>query len=85
MRIIAALVVAVSLIACSGGDDGSQSADGGAKDPAAAVRNLLNAVVAEQLPGPGSVFLETRWAYRAPVRPGGLTCGLGRAFKPRSG
>jgi acyl dehydratase len=31
---------------------------------------LLNAVVAEQLPGPGSVFLETRWSYRAPVRPG---------------
>ena len=31
---------------------------------------LLNAVVAEQLPGPGSVFLETHWSYRAPVRPG---------------
>lgn len=31
---------------------------------------LLNAVVAEQLPGPGSVFLETSWRYRAPVRPG---------------
>jgi acyl dehydratase len=31
---------------------------------------LLNAVVAEKLPGPGSVFLETRWSYRAPVRPG---------------
>jgi len=31
---------------------------------------LLNAVVAEQLPGPGSVFLETRWNYLAPVRPG---------------
>ena len=31
---------------------------------------LLNAIVAEQLPGPGSVFLETRWNYLAPVRPG---------------
>jgi acyl dehydratase len=31
---------------------------------------LLNALVAEQLPGPGSVFLETRWRYLAPVRPG---------------
>ena len=31
---------------------------------------LLNAVVAEDLPGPGSVFLETHWSYRAPVRPG---------------
>ena len=31
---------------------------------------LLNAVVAQDLPGPGSVFLETRWRYLAPVRPG---------------
>lgn len=31
---------------------------------------LLNAVVAEQLPGPSSVFLHTSWDYRAPVRPG---------------
>lgn len=31
---------------------------------------LLNAVVAQDLPGPGSVFLHTDWNYRAPVRPG---------------
>jgi acyl dehydratase len=31
---------------------------------------LLNALVAEQLPGPGSVFLEVGWRFRAPVRPG---------------
>jgi acyl dehydratase len=31
---------------------------------------LLNAVVAEDLPGPGSVFLHTDWRYLAPVRPG---------------
>jgi acyl dehydratase len=31
---------------------------------------LLNAVVAEDLPGPGSVFLEVSWAFGAPVRPG---------------
>ena len=31
---------------------------------------LLNAVVAEQLPGPGSVFLSTSFQFRAPVRPG---------------
>lgn len=30
---------------------------------------LLNAVVAEQLPGPGSVFLRTAWTFLAPVRP----------------
>jgi acyl dehydratase len=31
---------------------------------------LLNAVVAEDLPGPGSVFLEVAWKFLAPVRPG---------------
>jgi acyl dehydratase len=31
---------------------------------------LLNAVVAEELPGPGSVFLRVEWDFRAPVRPG---------------
>jgi acyl dehydratase len=31
---------------------------------------LLNALVAEQLPGPGSVFLEVAWRFVAPVRPG---------------
>jgi acyl dehydratase len=31
---------------------------------------LLNAVVAEDLPGPGSVFLQVDWSFRAPVRPG---------------
>jgi acyl dehydratase len=32
--------------------------------------SLLNAVVAEDLPGPGSVFLETHWRFLAPVGPG---------------
>ena len=31
---------------------------------------LLNALVAEDLPGPGSVFLRVDWSIRAPVRPG---------------
>lgn len=31
---------------------------------------LLNAVVAEDLPGPGSVFLNVNWSFRAPVGPG---------------
>jgi acyl dehydratase len=31
---------------------------------------LLNAVVAEDLPGPGSVFLQVDWKFTAPVRPG---------------
>src|SRR4029450_3892838 len=31
---------------------------------------LLNAVVAEDLPGPGTVFLRVGWDFKAPVRPG---------------
>ena len=31
---------------------------------------LLNAVVAEDLPGPGSVFLHVDWSFEAPVAPG---------------
>lgn len=31
---------------------------------------LLNAVVAEDLPGPGSVFLQVSWSFKAPVGPG---------------
>ena len=31
---------------------------------------LLNALVAEDLPGPGSVFLKVDWNFTAPVRPG---------------
>ncbi len=31
---------------------------------------LLNALVAEDLPGPGSVFLNVNWDFKAPVRPG---------------
>jgi acyl dehydratase len=31
---------------------------------------LLNAVVAEELPGPGSVFLQVDWSFKAPVGPG---------------
>ena len=31
---------------------------------------ILNAVVAQELPGPGTVFLHTEWDFKAPVRPG---------------
>ena len=31
---------------------------------------LLNAVVAEDIPGPGSVFLHVNWSFSAPVKPG---------------
>lgn len=36
---------------------------------------ILNAVVAERLPGPGTVFLETRWRFLAPTRPGDTITG----------
>jgi acyl dehydratase len=36
---------------------------------------VLNAVVAEDLPGPGSVFLQLDLAFRAPVRPGDVITG----------
>ena len=36
---------------------------------------ILNAVVAEDLPGPGSVFLEVAWKFLAPVRPGDTITG----------
>jgi acyl dehydratase len=36
---------------------------------------ILNAVVAEDLPGPGTVFLEVHWRFKAPVRPGDSITG----------
>lgn len=48
---------------------------------------ILNAVVAEELPGPGTVFLSTRFDFQAPVRPGDRITGRvevteARADKP---
>jgi acyl dehydratase len=37
--------------------------------------SILNAVCAEDLPGPGSVFLNTDWNFKAPVRPGDTITG----------
>ena len=36
---------------------------------------ILNAVVAERLPGPGTVFLNVSWDFTAPVRPGDTITG----------
>lgn len=36
---------------------------------------ILNAVVAEKLPGPGTVFLNVNWNFTAPVRPGDTITG----------
>jgi acyl dehydratase len=37
--------------------------------------SILNAVVAEHLPGPGTVFLSVSWNFRAPGRPGDVITG----------
>ena len=42
---------------------------------------LLNALVAEQLPGPGSVFLEVAWRFLAPVRPGDVITARGHRHR----
>jgi acyl dehydratase len=36
---------------------------------------ILNAVVAEELPGPGTVFMNVNWDFLAPVRPGDAITG----------
>jgi acyl dehydratase len=48
----------------------SGSAFGGIIVQGGVTSGLLNAVVAEDLPGPGSVFLHVDWDFKAPVRPG---------------
>lgn len=44
---------------------------------------ILNAVVAERLPGPGSVFLNLSLDFRAPVRPGDMITGEVEALEVR--
>ncbi|HUG31643.1 MAG TPA: MaoC family dehydratase [Acidimicrobiia bacterium] len=45
---------------------------------------LLNAVVAEDLPGPGSVFLHVDWSFKAPVSPGETITAEVEALEVRS-
>ncbi len=45
---------------------------------------ILNAVVAEELPGPGTVFLHIDWNFRAPVRPGDVITGRVEVVEVRS-
>lgn len=51
-------------------DVAARSRFGGIVVQGGVTSGLLNALVAEQLPGPGSVFLEVSWRFLAPVRPG---------------
>jgi acyl dehydratase len=45
---------------------------------------ILNAVVAEDLPGPGTVFLQVNWNFKAPVRPGDTITGNVEVTKVRA-
>jgi len=45
---------------------------------------ILNAVVAENLPGPGTVFLQVNWSFKAPVRPGDRITGHVEVTKVRA-
>jgi acyl dehydratase len=45
---------------------------------------ILNAVVAEDLPGPGTVFLNVSWSFRAPVRPGDTITGAVEVLEVRA-
>jgi len=44
---------------------------------------ILNAVVAEDLPGPGTVFLQVNWSFKAPVKPGDTITGKVKVTKVR--
>ncbi len=44
---------------------------------------ILNSVVAEDLPGPGTVFLQVNWSFKAPVRPGDTITGEVEVTKVR--
>jgi acyl dehydratase len=44
---------------------------------------ILNAVVAEDLPGPGTVFLNVNWSFKAPVRPGDSITGAVEVLEVR--
>jgi acyl dehydratase len=44
---------------------------------------ILNAVVAEDLPGPGTVFLQVNWKFVKPVRPGDTITGEIKVTKVR--
>ena len=52
------------------GELAARSRFGGIVVQGGVTSGLLNALVAEQLPGAGSVFLQVSWQFRAPVRPG---------------
>ena len=57
---------------------------GGIIVPGGITSAILNAVVADKLPGPGTVFLHVNWNFRAPVRPGDVITGIVEVLSVRS-
>ena len=45
---------------------------------------ILNAVVAEDLPGPGTVFMHVDWSFKAPVHPGDTITGVVEVLEARA-
>jgi acyl dehydratase len=45
---------------------------------------ILNAIVAQDLPGPGTVFLHVNWSFKAPVRPGDTITGRAEVLEVRA-
>jgi acyl dehydratase len=58
-------------------DAATRSRFGGIIVQGGVTTGLLNALVAEDLPGPGSVFLNVNWNFRAPARPGDVITARG--------
>jgi len=44
---------------------------------------ILNAIVAQDLPGPGTVFMQVNWSFKAPVHPGDTITGEVEVVKVR--
>src|SRR6476619_6021337 len=61
----------------------SRSRFGGIVVQGGVTTGLLNALVAEDLPGPGSVFLHVDWRFLAPVRPGDVLTAEVRVLQVR--
>jgi acyl dehydratase len=45
---------------------------------------ILNTVIAEELPGPGTVFVNVNWTFMAPVRRGDTITGRVEVTSARS-
>src|SRR5262245_30375366 len=65
------------------GDVARRSPFGGIVVQGGVTSSILNALVAEDLPGPGTVFLEVSWRFTAPVRPGDTITGAVEVLEVR--